>query len=331
MVLLAAAALLLSWTDHSGATTASLRGLDVVSSDVIWASGTNGTYLKSIDGGGHFRAAVVAGAESLDFRDVKAFDARNALLLSSGPGAQSRVYRTRDGGEHWSLVFTNADPNGFFDAFAFWNREHGILLGDPVNGHFVVFTTSDGGEHWIRQQMPPALPNEGAFAASGTCLIALGTQDAWLGTGGAGAGRVFHTTNRGRTWNVAPTPLSAASVSSGIYSLSFRDEHHGIAVGGDYQKPQNREHTVALTEDGGRTWRAAKAELGGYRSGVLFIDSRTLVAVGMSGSDISEDSGESWQTFSNLNLNAIAGARTSVWAAGPKGRVVNLTMMNAAR
>lgn len=323
MLVFAAAALAISWITQSSGTAAGLRGLDAVSSQVVWASGTHGTYIVTKDGGKHWNVAVVPGAEALDFRDIKAFDQHTAFLLSSGPGDQSRIYKTSDAGRHWRILITNPDVKGFWDAIAFWDARHGVLLGDPVDGHFAIFTTDDGGEHWTRRNSPVALPNEGAFAASGTCLVALG-KEAWFGTGGAGAGRVFRSRDQGLTWSVSNTPLKGTSVSSGIYSLAFRDDLQGVAVGGDYQHPEATSSTVALTDDGGRTWRKANTELGGYRSGVSFVSEKKLVAVGTSGCDVSTDGGQTWRTFSQLPLNAVASFTNSVWGAGPKGRIVKL-------
>ncbi len=285
---LAAVLFSVSWIAQTSNTTASLRGLHAVSSQIVWASGTKGTWLRSTDGGAHWQAGTVPGAEALDFRDVEAFDANNAFLLSSGTGALSRIYQTGDAGRHWSLSFTNPDPNGFFDAISFWDRRHGIVLGDPVNGQFSIFTTDDGGGSWHRQQTPRALPNEGAFAASGTCLVVRNPGDAWFGTGGPNAARVFHSIDQGRTWTVSATPLTGTSGSTGIFSLAFADGLHGIAVGGEYTKPDERARTIALTNDGGQSWSKGKQELFGYRSGIAFLsrNSRIIIAVGTNGSDV---------------------------------------------
>ena len=132
----------------------------------------------------HWKAAKVPGASDLDFRAVRAFDENTAFLLSIGAGEKSRVYKTADGGASWNLLYTNPDPKGFFDAIAFWDASHGIILGDPVDGRFVVLTTSDGGATWTQQKTPPAQPQEGAFAASNSCLMVRGTREAWFGSGG---------------------------------------------------------------------------------------------------------------------------------------------------
>ena len=113
-------------------TTESLRGVSAVSRQVAWASGTHGTYLRTVDGGRTWTPAQVPEAGTLDFRAVVAFSADEAFLMSAGPGDQSRIYYTSDGGKHWLLQFTNTNPKGFFDSMVFWDSKHGVVLGDPI-------------------------------------------------------------------------------------------------------------------------------------------------------------------------------------------------------
>src|SRR5262249_28075749 len=155
-----------------------------------------------------------------------------------GPGELSRIYRTSDAGASWTLSFRGSDPKVFLDAIAFWDEEHGLAMGDPFDGRFLVLATDDGGRTWRRPEglvMPPALKDEGAFPASGTCLVVQGERNAWFGTGGAKTSRVFRSADRGRSWTVHETPIAAGAPTSGIFSLAFRDAEHGIAVGGDYR------------------------------------------------------------------------------------------------
>lgn len=322
--LFAFAATAQTWVMQQSGTTASLRGLSALSAKTVWASGTGGTYLKTTDGGATWSVGKVPGAESLDFRDVQPVDERTAYLLSSGSGDKARIYKTVDGGGEWKLQLTNPDAKGFFDALAFWDADHGMVVGDPVDGHFVVLTTADGGEHWERRTTPDALPNEGAFAASGTCLIALGKSDAWFATGGPGAARVFHSGDRGVTWTVATTPIRNDGASAGIFSLAFSDSRHGIAVGGDYNKPDDAGHNVAITSDGGATWtEPTGSHPAGFRSAVAYLaDRKVWIAAGTSGSDISSDGGMNWKRFDSGAFNAISFASAKAgWAAGPRGRV----------
>ncbi len=307
-----------------------LRGLCVVDPRVAWTSGAAGTVLRTVDGGKSWQRRAVVGAEALDFRDVQAFDDRTAFALTIGPGESSRIYKTADGGATWSASHVNRDPKGFLDAIAFWDGQHGLTLGDPVDGRFVILTTDDAGATWRAvpaKGMPPALPNEGAFAASGTCLAVQGDRDAWFGTGG---GRVFRSTDRGNTWTVHATPLRPANASSGIFSLAFRDTDHGIAVGGDYKDPGRWEDIAALTSDGGRTWRVPSgAGPRGYRSAVAFVPGTkaTFVAVGPTGSDRSIDGGETWKPLGDVGFHAAGFADSSAgWGVGDDGRVERIAV-----
>lgn len=318
---LALVALGLHWITQQSNTNASLRGLCAVSAKVVWASGTKGTFLRTIDGGEHWQSGTVPGAEALDFRDVEAFDAETAYLLASGEGASSRVYKTTDDGGHWDLLLTNPDAKGFFDSLAFWDRRHAILVGDPVDGSFVIYTTADAGQTWQRQKTPDSLPDEGAFAASGTSIVTQGKKDAWFATGGPNGARVFRTRDEGRTWNVAKAPLGGTK-AAGVFSLVFRDRKNGVAVGGDYQNSKVMDHTAALTHDGGRTWTPVSGLA--YRSGVAVVGGHRLIAVGTTGSDVSEDDGQTWQHFSDSALNAVSANGGAVWAVGPKGAIMKL-------
>jgi len=323
-IFLAAGAAAQTWTPHSSGTTASLRGVSAVSAKVIWASGANGTYLESTDGGVTWRTATVPGAEQLDFRAVYGVDQRTAYLVSIGEGDKSRVYKTVDGGLHWTLQYKNSDPKGFFDAVAFWNARQGIVLGDPVDGQFAVLITNDAGEHWTRRRTPAALRNEGAFAASNSCLTVMGDGEVWFATGGPAAARVFHSRDAGQTWTVATTPIRNDGASAGIFSLAFADARHGVAVGGDYAKPADAARNIAITSDGGRTWTEPSGQRpGGFRSAVAYLAGRGVwIATGTSGSDVSTDNGSSWEPFDSGAYNAISfAAGGSGWAVGPEGRL----------
>ena len=150
--------------------------------------------------------------------------------------------------------YRTPDAKGFYDEMAFWNPQHGILVGDQIDEQIMVMTTEDGGQTWQRRKMPPAIPGEGAFAASGTGITVMGKQEAWIATGGKGAARVYHTKDAGKTWTVVGTPLRNDSANAGIFSLAFSDAKHGIAVGGDYSKATDETGNIAVTADGGKTW-----------------------------------------------------------------------------
>ena len=162
------------WRTQAFRSDANLRGLSVVSPRVAWVSGTKGVYGRTADGGMTWTAGTVPGAAALDFRDVEAFGESSAYLLSIGAGEKSRIYHTTDGGRTWTLQLKNSDRDAFYDAIAFWDQSHGLAFGDPVRGKFHLLATDDSGANWQRlaaDDLPAALPKEGAFAASGTCLV----------------------------------------------------------------------------------------------------------------------------------------------------------------
>jgi photosystem II stability/assembly factor-like uncharacterized protein len=315
------------WQRQTIKSDASFRGLCVVSAKVAWVGGTKRTYGRTTDAGETWSVGTVPGSEKLDFRDVEAFGENTAYLLSAGPGELSRIYKTLDGGKSWTLQFKNPDPLAFFDAIAFWTETHGIALGDPLHGQFQLISTEDGGAHWKplpQKSLPTAMPGEGAFAASGTCLVTHGSDDVWFCTGGAKTARVFHSTDRGLNWSFSETPIIAGAESAGAFSIAFRDPLHGVIVGGDYRKPAETGATAAITADGGKTWKLAPERLP-YRSGVARAKDR-WVSVGTSGSHYSVDDGVTWTMFDRENYNSVGFTSAGEgWAVGPNGRIAKFT------
>ncbi len=316
------------WIKETVDTKASFRGLSVVSENIVWASGTGGTVIRTIDGGKTWDVLQVPGAEKLDFRDIEAFDANTAYILSIGNGDASRIYKTTDGGKTWQLQFTNKDEKAFYDAIACWDRNNCIAMSDPVGEFYQLIITKDGGKNWNftgLDKMPRAKDGEAAFAASGTCLIVNGKNDVFLVSGGSDA-RVFRSNDRGLSWFVADSPITKGTPGSGIFSIAFRNALHGVAVGGDYEKPAEARMNLAFTRDGGKSWYDGEG-LSGYRSAVTYIDDKSMIAVGTNGSDISFDRGATWKKIGDENLNAVAAkGRRNVWSVGPNGLVVKLSL-----
>jgi photosystem II stability/assembly factor-like uncharacterized protein len=322
------------WRQQTSGTDVQLRGISAVSDKVAWASGAKGTVLRTIDGGETWAKVNVPDAEALDFRDVQVFDQNTAFVLSIGPGEQSRIYKTTDGGRIWQLQFTNKDPKAFYDCFAFWDSTHGIALSDSVDGKFPLIATSDG-VSWAPvavKKMPAALPNEGAFAASGTCIATFGKKDVWFGTGGPAA-RVFHSSDSGLNWTVAETPIIHGAASQGIFSVLFWSKKDGVVVGGDYQDFTKREKNSAFTLNGGKSWSLSRTMPSGYRSGLGLRQSpkKLWLSVGTNGIDYSVDGGTIWRgtrfddkpwTQSDAYAyNAVDCAGNLCWAVGPHGRI----------
>jgi photosystem II stability/assembly factor-like uncharacterized protein len=320
-----------AWTPQTSGVSARLRGVSAVNERVVWASGSGGTVVRTRDGGSSWQRLTIPGSEKLDFRDIDAVSEDAAFVLSIGSGESSRIYKTVDAGHTWLLQFTNTDPQAFFDAMAFWDDERGIAFSDSVEGRLVILRTENGGRSWARVAnggLPPALDNEGAFAASGTNVAVYGRDHVWIGTGAAAVARVLRSQDGGRTWTAASTPL-AAGPSSGIFSIAFRDALHGIVVGGDYRNESAAVDNAAITEDGGRTWKAVSG-LSGFRSVVAYrpgAKTSELVAIGPQGADYSIDDGRSWTALpgaAGLHTFAFARSGRVGWGAGEKGLIARL-------
>jgi photosystem II stability/assembly factor-like uncharacterized protein len=333
------------WSVMTSGVDTNLRGLSVVApvagrtgaAVVVWASGSNGVILKSVDSGKNWERVTVPGAEELDFRGVRAFSTASAYVMSSGEGDKSRIYKTDDGGATWKMQFTDTRPTFFLDAIACDGELKCAALSDPVDGKLLIVRTTDG-ENWQiapGDAMPVALKDEGAFAASNSSLRLLrgaGRQHDMaqlvFATGGVSGARVFFSPDFGKSWTVTDTPMAGGNASSGIFSV-LRTGVTVVLVGGDYKKPESAEKTAAYSTDGGKSYMLAATGPSGYRSGVAIAGARRLVAVGPGGSDLSDDGGRTWKRADATALNgveSVAGGRgREVWAVGPKGTVVRMT------
>jgi photosystem II stability/assembly factor-like uncharacterized protein len=315
-------------------TSAGLRGIHAVSESVAWASGTDGTVLRTLDGGSHWvKCAVPPGREKLDFRGVMAWDATTALVMASGPGELSRLYRTTDGCKSWTEVARNHAKDGFWDAIVFHPSPNmpgggpGLLLGDPVGGRFETDGIPVDATKLFPENACMAKDGEGAFAASNTSAVMFDNGDALIGTGGKSGARVLRWSPPcldrcpGKC-NAVSAPMAGGTDAAGIFSMAFRSWYHGIAVGGDYKKPEDSAGTAAWTDDGGYHWIAAKVPPHGYRSAVAWDPtSKSWIAVGTNGSDVSLDDGHTWERLDDGNWNAIS----LPFVVGPDGRIGRLS------
>jgi photosystem II stability/assembly factor-like uncharacterized protein len=291
---------------------------------VVWASGSNGVILRSLDRGSTWQRLHVAGGDALDFRGIVAFNAATAYVMSSGEGEKSRIYKTTDSGENWTLQYTGNRKEFFLDSIACLSEKHCYALSDPLDRKFLLLTTTDG-KHWNAHpsgNMPAALPGEGAFAASNTCLLLSG-EEIFFGTGGPAA-RVFHSSDRGRTWTVSETPLAHGNASSGIFSIARGDQNEVVVVGGDYQDPKRASAVAAYSLDESKTWQLSGQQPGGYRSAVACLEHALCVAAGPGGEDVSTSQvfAAGWKSTDSLDLNAVAILDLkNGWAVGPKGTI----------
>jgi photosystem II stability/assembly factor-like uncharacterized protein len=318
-------------TQQESGTTERLQAVSAVNERIVWASGLHGTYVVTKNGGRNWKAGVVPGAETLEFRDVEAVSDKIAYLLAAGTGTDSRIYKTTDGGKSWKLQFQNQDPNAFYDCFDFWTPDRGLTFSDPVNGKLTGVRTSNGGRTWLPLADQPGLDLTGefAFAASGTCVATQGDRRAWIGTGGARA-RILATTDGGSTWTAYDTPL-AASDGGGVFSVAFRDRSHGVLGGGDFSATTVITN-FAASSDGGQTWTASTtpAPIAGAIFGLSYVPGRqekTVVATGPAGTAWTADEGGSWSLLPDVTgywAVTFAG-RDAGWAVGTEGRILKIS------
>jgi photosystem II stability/assembly factor-like uncharacterized protein len=356
------------WTIQTSNTTADLRGINSVDGKVAWASGTNGTVLRTVDGGANWQICTIPpGAEKLDFRGVQAFDARTAIVMSSGKGDLSRLYKTTDGCMTWKLVFTNPDKDGFWDALYFGpyvSPPAGWLLGDPVENSFALFETNDGGNSWTRRHYKGAevqLGEQGAFAASNSSMTGP-VGRAFFGSGGSGGAFAFSLRRGGcldrcspetlgrlereAVWEREAVPVRSGTDSSGVFSIAWRPsstwkifDETVVVVGGDYLKPDERAGTAAFSLDLGRKWQPAQTMPHGYRSAVAYdAAAKMWITVGPNGTDVSTDDGKNWSALmpgaargeavdADRNWNALS----LPFVVGPKGRIGKRTPVSSGQ
>ena len=323
------------WDLQDSHTTASLRGIHNIGGGVAWASGTNGTVLRTEDGGYLWQTcATPPGAEHLDFRGIQAFDENTAIVMSSGKGNLSRLYKTTDGCKSWRLVLTNPDKDGFWDAIQFipgQGREKGRIghiIGDPVDGKFPHFITYDYGESWSdygrsrKAEVASADGGEALFAASNSSMILVRSGDLFVTGGSTSRSRTLelHVNHDPYvTWRYVggniPVPHGP---SAGAFSVAahlgpdsvgnadaakylVRGTHSGdvvVAVGGDYKQPENSSGTAVFSTDGTLHWNPAQTPPHGYRSSVAYDEKINIwITVGPNGTDISSDDGKNWRAL----------------------------------
>lgn len=304
-----------------------IRGLSVVTDNVIWVSGSKGMVGKSTNGGKTWKWMVVKGFEKTEFRDIEAFDASTAVIM--GIVEPCVILKTTDGGDSWKVVYENHDKGMFLDAMEFWNEQAGIVIGDPVNGHFFVARSFDGGSTWQDiplDKRPVADSGEACFAASGTNIRALDNDEAVFVSGGRRS-RVFKRNQQ------LEIPMVQGQETTGANSISVWDRYRKkggrkmIVVGGDFNADTSTKQNCALSNNGGKSWFTPTTPPHGYRSCVEFVSERDVFCCGLNGVDYASDGGKNWQWISKESFNTVRIARqgTAIYLAGNNGRVAKIT------
>jgi photosystem II stability/assembly factor-like uncharacterized protein len=342
------------WQLLDSHSTASFRGVHNVGNGVVWVSGTEGTVLHTTDNGQTWqRCTIPPDAEKLDFRGIQAFNQDTAIVMSSGKGDLSRLYKTTDACKTWKLLFTNQDEEGFWDAIQFKDRSSGVLLGDPVKNLFVVMLTFDGGEHWRPQSLHASadINGESIFAASNSSLLLSHPGYRRFCTGGSGGPRVIHLGSgpsdiaehapRKLNWDTGFFSERLVSYrqrpSSGCFSLAENPAGITVAVGGNYQEPNDPSYTAWTSARNSKSsadedleFHLAHTPPHGYRSAVAYDpETKIWITVGPNGTDVSRDDGKNWNALKPTALDSLDtdknwNAVSLPFVVGPKGRIGKL-------
>lgn len=299
----------------------SIRGLSVVDDSVAWVSGTKGSIACTKNGGLTWDWKQVKGYETADFRDIEAFNDKEAVIMSSGTPAL--VLKTTDGGEHWEVKYNNPDSAYFFDAMDFSDRnaQEGWIMGDAIKGKILLLHTLDGGNSWqSATNAPDAQPGEGAFAASGTCLRTINNH-VYMVTGGF-ATNFFDLKLPDNKWVITPLPFPKSKASQGAFSVAL-GKHGKLIVGGDYNNDQRTDSTACYSALSGNNWQLSKKPLVGFQSCVEYLGGDIFLATGTPGSNITTDGGITWTKISTTSFNVCRKAKHGklVLLAGAGGNI----------
>ena len=307
---------------QSGRKT-SIRGLSVVNDHIIWASGSQGSVARSVDGGKTFTWLTVPGYEQNDFRDIEAFDAGTAIIMAiTKPAA---ILKTTDGGKNWRKVFEDKTEGAFFDAMDFSDTQNGVLLGDPVDDMVFIAQTQDQGEHWTvlspGRMGVSAMKGEAFFASSGTNVKSTGGGNPhFVFASGGSASRLF----QGASSDFLP--IMQGKSSTGANSIAVFTNRKAVVVGGDFSKdniPSDNCVLIDLGADNKNKFRIPQTPPHGYRSCVIYLNRNQLLTCGTSGVDFSNDGGKNWERISRESYHVCQKAKKgkAVFLAGANGRI----------
>jgi photosystem II stability/assembly factor-like uncharacterized protein len=316
----------------------SLRAMSIPNKTTIWASGSNGSVAKSVDGGLHFEWINIEGYTNRDFRAIHAWNELEAIIVAiASPGI---ILKTKDGGKTWNKVFENRDSAIFLDAIHFKNDTNGFVIGDPIANVPYLLTTIDKGENWTEVEtdyFKDTISNgESFFAASNSNLTSI-NNGIYFVTGGLNS----------RLWlnGVAKDiPIAQGSKSTGANSIAISpNKKNMIIVGGDFQKDTIKKNNIVVyqinsqTKTSGNNYKMipilnninVDSNPNGYKSIVIFVNDDIAVSCGSSGVDLSKNKGKSWQVISKESFHVVQKQpdTNKVFLAGKDGRIASFTVL----
>jgi len=318
-----------TWLHSTMPNSPSLRGTAIIHNS-LWVTGSNNSVFVSQDAGNNWQDKSVPLNIKTDFRDIELFNNDTAIVMGSGIGELSTLYKTNDGGNNWQLLYQNSDELGFFNSIAFWSEQQGLLMGDPVDGYYVIKKTTDGGKTWRRitlKNLPPILPKETAFAASGNSVVVGKNGKAWITTGGFSAS-IYISNDYGETWQRDSVPLHKTSQTSGGYAVALNHQDRPFVIGGDYlQRSMKYSNMARLINE---QWQSVNTVSAGLRT-AMSCQYNICLTTGKIATDVSFDAGNTWQALTHQQSNestkgtlgfySLASHNKLFLAAGAKGKV----------
>ncbi len=304
----------------------SLRGISAVSGEICWVSGAQGKVYRTINKGETWENLSPEKWDTLQFRDIHAFGKDTALVISAGLPAV--ICKTVDGGKTWKTVYENHKKGIFFDGFDFWDSNRGIAFSDAIGERLIIITTTDAGDTWQEsspENSPLVAHGQGGFAASGTCIKTFGESSVAIALGGFNATlQISH--DGGHTWERTFVPIDFGADSKGVFSVDFYNNKLGIVAGGDYRADSLSGQNLAISHDGGKTWKEIDHPETEHRyfSCVKFVDKKMIMAVSRFGGVISYNSGKTWSAVDGSFYSLSLATDGTLWASGPKGAVARI-------
>lgn len=298
----------------------SIRAIEAIDENTVYFAGARGDIGFTNDAGKSWETINIKYQDTIipHFRSIAKNENGVFALSVANPAL---LYNISD--EEYELVYKENHKKVFYDSMKFFNDgKHGIAVGDPTDDCASIITTSDGGNNWIKlscDKLPKFDEGEAFFAASNT-NIAIVNNTAWIVSGGKKS-RILKSTDKGKTWEVFETPFIQGSGPQGMYSIDFADENNGIAIGGDYSKPNDNCKNKAITKDGGKTWEIVADNINpNYKSCVQYVpntNGKEVFAVGKTGISFSNDSGLTWNEVSKDSYYAIQFVdKNTAWLSG---------------
>lgn len=306
----------------------SIRAITPLDENRVWFAADKGI-VGLIDNKQPKLATIKYEDSLLHFRSIAATDSAVFVLSIANPAILYKIGFDGTKATNIQEVYTETGEKVFYDSMKFWNNEEGIAMGDPIDGCLSIILTKNGGDTWKKlscDNLPKVESGEAAFAASNS-NISLYKDNVWIATGGKRA-RIFHSSNKGKDWEVFETPIIQGKAMTGIYSVHFFDNKTGIIFGGDWEQKNYNEGNKAITKDGGKTWNLiSNGNEPGYRSSVKFVpntNGNDIVAVGSPGISYSNDQGETWQELSEQGFYALEFVNDSIAFASGANKIVKL-------